>query len=254
MIIINKKQAEHIPLLEVVKQSASSEPLPVVIYFHGFTSSKEQNLAQAYLLADQGYRVILPDSLHHGERDTLNDPEKIQLDFWKIVFTNVKELHMLYNWLTTQSLILDERIGIAGTSMGGITVSAALTKYDWIKAAGIMMGSAKLEAMGRYLIEQIKKQGVQLPFTDDEVEQHIQQLGTIDLSKQLDRLNHRPLFIWHGEDDLVVPYQFAKEFVNQLKEANYPEDQYQFITEKNRDHKVSRVAMHQLKEWFIEKL
>lgn len=254
MIIIDQKKVDSIPFLEVVKKDLTEEALPVVIYFHGFTSSKEQNLAQAYLLAENNIRVILPDSLHHGDRETIDNPEKVQFDFWKIVSTNVKELNTLYEWLQNNNLIKDQRIGIAGTSMGGITVSAALTQYDWIKVAGIMMGTAKLEDMARYLIDQVKERGVKLPFSDEQIETQISQLESIDLSKQIDKLNKRPLLIWHGDQDKVVPYQFSIQFVKQLKLNNYPKEKFRFITEKGREHKVSRIAMHQLKDWFIEHL
>ena|SRR5690625_2915728 len=254
MIAINKKYVNEIPLLEIVQQVNLNKSLPTIIYFHGITSAKEQNLAQAYLLAEKGYRVLLPDSLHHGERDTIKDPEKIQYDFWKIIFTSVKELKTLYDWVNDEGLLENERLAIAGTSMGGITVAAALTQYDFIKTAGIMMGTAKLGEMSNYLLDQIEKQGIKLPFKEEELQQLKEQIRKIDLSEQIDTLKNRPLFIWHGDADVVVPYRLTKAFVDQLKVSNYPEENYQFITEKDRDHKVSRVAMLQLRDWIVKHL
>src|SRR5690625_19163 len=254
MIVINKRYVDEIPLLEVVLQENKNKPRPTIIYFHGITSAKEQNLAQAYLLVEKGYRVILRDSLHHGERDTLKDPEKIQYDFWKIIFTSVKELKSIYDWLKNENLIQNDYLGVAGTSMGGITVAAALTQYDFIKTAGIMMGTAKLSDVGNYLIEQIEKEGIELPFKEEELQKLKEQISKIDLSKQIDALKNRPLFIWHGDQDLVVPYRLTKAFVEQLIDYNYPDEKFQFITEKDRDHKVSRVAMLQLTDWFVKHL
>ncbi|TFB22035.1 alpha/beta fold hydrolase [Filobacillus milosensis] len=254
MIVIDHTKVKHIPVLTVVDEEKINQPLPVLIYFHGFTSSKEQDLAQAYLLAEKGYRVLLPDSMHHGERMTTHDPNKIQFDFWKIVIQNIEDLQNIYLYLKENDLALDDRIGIAGTSMGGITVAAALTRFDWIKAAGIMMGSAKISEMAEYLLKGIEHQGIELPLSKEEIEQQMESLKTIDLSTQLERLNHRPIFIWHGESDQVVPYQHSTSFVDLLKTSQYPEELYQFISEPNRDHKVSREAKYALRDWLLTHL
>ncbi|SEP83285.1 alpha/beta fold hydrolase [Piscibacillus halophilus] len=250
MIVIDRIQVKDIPVLEVVDHEKIDHPLPIMIYFHGFTSSKEQDLPQAYLMAEKGYRVFLPDSLHHGERKVEEDSHKIQGDFWKIVIQNLEDLNQLYLYIKEHDLALDDRIGIAGTSMGGITVSAALTRFQWVKAAGIMMGSARISDMAAYLLKSIQKQGVNLPLTAEEINQQLKSLEPIDLSKQLEKLGNRPIFIWHGESDHTVPYQHSISFVEQLKVAGYPEDRYQFISEPNRDHKVSREAKYALRDFF----
>src|SRR5699024_6862738 len=128
MIGVIHKKWHQVPVLEVVHVKDEENPLPVVVYFHGFTSAKEHNLPLAYRLAGQGYRVLLPDSEYHGEREIEMSDQKRQLAFWDIVMQNVRELNELYKLLLEQGLLLDGRIGIAGTSMGGITTSAALVQ------------------------------------------------------------------------------------------------------------------------------
>ncbi|RPF52086.1 alpha/beta fold hydrolase [Aquisalibacillus elongatus] len=254
MIVIDHTTIKDIPVLIVEDDTTLNQSLPVVIYFHGFTSSKEMDLSQAYLLAEQGYRVLLPDSMHHGERLITQDEQKIQIDFWKIVLRNLEDLNQIYLYLKERDLAQDDRIGVAGTSMGGITVAAALTRFQWIKAAGIMMGSAKINDMGHYLIENIKQQGIDLPMTDEEIDYQLKSLETIDLSTQIDKLQHRPLMIWHGENDRVVPYEHSVSFAEMLKSNGYPEDRYSFISEPNRDHKVSREAKFALRDFFVKHL
>ena len=249
MITITNKNIEQIPSLLVSNDETQQKP--VVVYFHGFTSSKEQNLAQAYYLAEKGFLVILPDSFHHGERAKETDFMKVQQDFWKIVSLNVSELHTIYTWVQQQGLMNEDQFGLAGTSMGGISTAAALTQYDWITYAGIMMGSAKAQEMANYLIKGIASQGIELPFSQEEIEEQIASLQGIDLSKQLDRLNGRPLFVWHGEEDQVVPFSHSTSFVEQLLEQQ-PDYPVQYVTERGRDHKVSREAMIHLSNWFAE--
>src|SRR5690625_2126310 len=93
MIGIIEQQMNNIPVLHVVEATKEKDALPTVIYFHGFTSAKEHNLPFAYLLADHGYRVILPDSQYHGEREMKDvSSVKKQVSFWNIVMNNVVEL------------------------------------------------------------------------------------------------------------------------------------------------------------------
>lgn len=66
--IILKRSVHHIPVLEVVLKELREERIPVVIYYHGWQTSKELVLTQGRKIAQQGIRVILPDAMNHGER------------------------------------------------------------------------------------------------------------------------------------------------------------------------------------------
>ncbi|WP_188207122.1 prolyl oligopeptidase family serine peptidase [Alkalibacillus aidingensis] len=248
-VVIEERQIEHIPTLIVHNQTQQVAPLPVIVYFHGFTSAKEQNLSLAYLLADIGYRVVLPDAMHHGARRGEVNEDQIQFDFWKIVEQNLVDLHMINSWLIQNGLVESGRLGIAGTSMGGMTTAAALTQYSWIQAVGMMMGSAKAQDMARYLLKGIEQQGIEIPFSEAELETQLAALRKIDLSEQPESIDGRPLFIWHGDQDPVVPFSHAQEFFEEL-EALGMDEHVEFVREHGRDHKVSRQAMLQLTDWF----
>lgn len=69
MIIVEKRFLNNNPFLHIVKKSGQQERLPFIIFTHGFTSAKENNLHYAYLLAEKGFRVILPEAIYHGERE-----------------------------------------------------------------------------------------------------------------------------------------------------------------------------------------
>src|SRR5699024_6387741 len=137
MIGISKETIQSIPCLIVSDDQHGGAPLPTVVYLHGFMSAKEDNLPLAYLLAEKDYRVILPDSKYHCERACKNATFKRHISFWDIVMKNVDELQEIKSALDDHQLIQGDRFGVAGTSMGGITSSAALTQYPWIKAAAI---------------------------------------------------------------------------------------------------------------------
>ncbi|MDL4842903.1 alpha/beta fold hydrolase [Aquibacillus rhizosphaerae] len=250
MIEIHKEYWEDIPVLIAVKSEYQDQPLPVLTYFHGFTSAKENNLPLAYLLAEKGYRVILPDSLYHGERESDIPNDQRQLQFFKIVEQNLKDLQIIKDELTKRALIKNQRFGIAGTSMGGITTAAALTQFDWVKAAAVLMGSPKISDYARELVANIKEVRGELPIAVEELEAIYNSLEQIDLSKQIEKLNERPLFFWHGENDSVVPFAHSYDFYEEATKLYKNPENIRFLREVNRDHKVSRFAIIETVNWF----
>lgn len=253
MINVHQKKINFIPCLIVTNADQMNDPLPLIIYFHGFTSAKEHNLPIAYLLAEQGYRVILPDSKYHGERERNVSSEERQVSFWDIVIQNVDELQTIRNYMNEEGLILNHRIGLAGTSMGGITTAAALTQYPWIKVAAVLMGSPKLTTYAKTLIKVAKKVS-KLPITNEMIKQLYQDLARYDLAKQPHTLANRPLLFWHGENDSVVPFDHAYTFYDKVKKQYEDEENICLIREENRDHKVSRYAILETVKWFVKYL
>ncbi|RKQ32612.1 alpha/beta fold hydrolase [Oceanobacillus halophilus] len=253
MIGVTKEIIGQIPSLMIVDTSKVNEKLPAVCYMHGFTSAKEHNLDLAYLLAEKGFRVILPDSLHHGERDTGLTPVKRSLAFWEIVIENIKDIQLIKDFLVEKELLLDNRIGVAGTSMGGITTSAALTQYPWIKTSAILMGSPKISSFAKALVDNYRKM-IDLPISDDMLEQLYDQLKSLDLSSQIEKLNDRPLLFWHGENDTVVPFDHSYSFYEEAKKLYKDKNNIQYIREPKRDHKVSRPAKLETVKWFEKHL
>lgn len=252
MIEIHKRNIQGIPTLEVVPKEKEKKPLPCVLYYHGFTSAKEHNLPFAYMLAEKGYRILLPDSQYHGERYVEKSEKDIQLSFWNIVEQNIKEGSILYKYLQDNELLEGNPVGVAGTSMGGITTSSMITMYDWIHAAAIFMGTAKTSTYAQMQLKEIEKQGIHIP--EQEVQEIIQTIEKTDLSKHLHVLKDKNLFMWHGEKDPVIPFSLAHQFYNEVK--RYDEDQImiEFKHDKDSGHKVNRNAFLAGADWFERNL
>ncbi len=250
MIGIKRETLAHIPALVIEDSKKEGQPLPVITYIHGITSAKEQNLPLAFLLAERGYRVILPDCYLHGERAEGLSNQEISYKLWEVVLQNLKELPMLYQELQAQNLILDDKFGLAGTSMGGITTSAALTQYDWIKVAAVLMGSPQPVRFAEEQVAMLKQMEVEVPLTEEQQQQLIRSLEKIDLSKQVDKLIGRPIFFWHGEEDQVVPFDHSYSFYNDAISHYKNPENIRFLREVGRDHKVSLYAIHETVNWF----
>ncbi|GAF64020.1 putative hydrolase [Bacillus sp. TS-2] len=250
MILIENETISHIPALHVVKEDVKDESsLPVVFVLHGFRSAKEDQLPIAYLLAERGFRVILPDAQSHGKReDSISrDEQKLALSFWNIVMTSIKEMAIIKESLEKRQL-LKGPVAIVGTSMGAITLYGALTQYEWISSAVAFMGAAHYEHLANEQIKTIESKGVVIEEKDKwEV---LTNLKHFDLTKQINKLNKRPLWIWHGLQDQVIPFFYSEKLYETVQDQyeNHLE-QLAFIREERAGHKVSRKAMFEATDW-----
>ncbi|AZB42338.1 esterase [Bacillus sp. FJAT-42376] len=255
MVIVENIIAGGVPSLHVVKEELKEEQTPFVIFVHGFTSAKEHNLHYAYLLAEKGARVVLPEALYHGERSEPLAPMELNVRFWDIVMNTIHELNAVKNYFAAQGLIDENRIGVSGTSMGGIVTLGALTQYEWITAGVSLMGSPYYVHFLKKQVEYLREAGHVLPISDEDLETKMQSLEQFDLSIHKDKLNNRPLLFWHGEKDKVVPFNPTWTFYEEIREsyADQPE-KIQFIRDRNADHKVSREGLLGLVSWFDQHL
>lgn len=251
MVIIENKKVNGIPLLDVVKEEGRQDKLPLIIFIHGFTSAKEHNLHYAFLLAEKGFRVILPETLHHGERGQGLSEQDLFPQFWKVVLTTIHEMNSLKEYYVQAGLVDQERIGVVGTSMGGIVTLGALTQFPWIKAAVSLMGMPAYEQFSLWQLEQLKGQGFTLPFSEEQITEQLAILKDYDLSHHPERLENRPLLFWHGKKDPLVPYPLAYQFFESIRnEYSKNPERLRFITDEHAGHKVSRKGLKATVNWF----
>lgn len=104
MVIIEKQQIDSIPVLHLVKDTIKEQKLPFIIFIHGFESAKEHNLHYAYLLAEKGFRVVLPEAKYHGEReDNITQAERT-FRFWDVIIQTIHELNTIKIIMYKQNL------------------------------------------------------------------------------------------------------------------------------------------------------
>ncbi|RIW35284.1 esterase [Bacillus salacetis] len=255
MITIKKDIIGSIPVLNISMDESASSALPAVFFIHGFTSAKEHNLHYAYYLAEKGYRVLMPDTLLHGERGEGLDETRLSTKFWEIVLTTIEELGILKDHYSKNGLINEGRLGVAGTSMGGIVTLGALTKFPWIKAAVSLMGCPSYVDLANAQISMLKKRGYTLPYSEEKLNSMMDMLGNYDLSRQPEVLEGKSLFFWHGKQDTVVPYQPAYDFYKTLSGNDHPKlHDLQFMTDDLGGHKVSRDGVLRSVQWVADNL
>lgn len=254
MIELKQEFIFEIPVIELFEKEKENTPLPTVVFYHGWESRKERVLEYGYYLAQNGFRAILPEALNHGERqkdDTLKDPMK----FWEVVAQNVKELPILIEHYIERNKIDDNRIGIAGLSMGGITTSAILTQYDWVKSAAVLMGSFSPVEFTEWLLKNYNVDNTSIYERLDQklIKSRLIELEPIALNLQSEKIDNRPLYVWHGSADSIVPMHLTKSFLEEIKEESYSEN-IVFEISEDVGHTVPQSIIHRMTEHFLKHL
>ena len=138
--------------------------------------------------------------------------------FWEIVIKTIHEINDYKEYYVNEGLVDEEKIGLAGTSMGGIVTLGALTQYKWVKTAVSLMGMPAFEEYLHWQLEQMQRLGVNLPFTNEQIAEQFSMLRQYDLSLHPEKLENRPLLFWHGKKDPIVPYPLTYQFYQSIKD------------------------------------
>ncbi|WP_251898233.1 alpha/beta fold hydrolase [Lactiplantibacillus paraplantarum] len=245
MINVTKQYLQDIPILEVTATKHSSQPLPLVVFYHGWQSNKELVLTQARKLARKNLRVALPDAINHGERhQTVSQIPSFT--FWNSIQGNLAEFDAIIDHYQQKGLILNQQIGVGGYSMGGMTTSALLTHHPEIKAATIIMGTPNLNAYAQLVRQHATAHHLYIP---DDLALLTSWLDHYDLNMQPETIDHRPILFWHGTEDERIPYTQARDFFDRVHTASYAE-QVAFITGYRATHLVKVPLMNKIANFF----
>lgn len=138
MITEEKIYIGDIPCLKI---SCHEDVKGMVIFYHGWTSTKELQSLRGHILAAYGYDVLIPEAVHHGERGIIDyeDNPDAYLKFWQTIFQNLREAPQVIAYARTWHD--DVPLVVMGHSMGGFTALGVLTWNRDVQAAVAMNGS-----------------------------------------------------------------------------------------------------------------
>ncbi|STD25373.1 esterase [Enterobacter asburiae] len=146
----------------------------------------------AVALAQAGFRVVMPDAPDHGARFTGNEQARLG-QFWQILHGSLTEFAGLRDALYEAGLVADNRLAVAGASMGGMTALGIMTHHPEVKSVACLMGSGYFTSLAKTL------------FPPQDLTEMIATLTEWDVARALPRVADRPLLLWHGDADDVVP-------------------------------------------------
>lgn len=250
-IELKRVYISEIPVLELYKKGTETDMLPFVVFYHGWESRKERVLEQAYILASNGFRAVLPEAINHGERKKEGDNPLNPLDFWSHVEMNIREFPIIIDYYGQKQLLDKNQVNVAGLSFGGITTGALLTQYDWIHSAAILMGTPSPKEFSLWVLKNNTIDGVQAyDIIDKElIDEQLEGLAPISLSLNPDKLANRPVYFWHGMLDPIVPFHITQTFIEEIQNEPYSQN-IVFDVSENVGHEVPQTVSIKMAEFF----
>ncbi|AMO50881.1 hypothetical protein GA0061071_102204 [Kosakonia oryzendophytica] len=249
MIELQTEQFADVEALHAFPAGKQAQPLPCVVFYHGFTSSKLVYSYFAVALAQAGFRVIMPDAPDHGARFS-GDVQHRLGQFWQILRGNIEEFAALRDALEHRKLIEGQRLAVGGASMGGMTALGIMTHHPEVRCVASLMGSGYFTTLARTLFPPLA--------VTDSAQQHefdaiIAPLARWDVSTQLARVADRPLLLWHGEQDDVVPA--AESFrLQQALQDNGLDNHLTYLWESGVTHRITPQALEATVRFFLRHL
>ncbi|BES86107.1 esterase [Pectobacterium araliae] len=232
------KLGSGIDVIHAVPAGRRAQPLPTIFFFHGYCSSKEVYSYFGYALAQAGFRVILPDAAMHGARYDGNDAQRLR-HFWDILQSNIEELPEYVAEYRQRGLIDGERVGVCGASLGGMSALGCMARYPWITAVAAFMGSGYFSTLSSALFPPVPADGEE---HRAELLALATQLADYDVTTRLEALSNRPLLVWHGEADDVVPAAESARLHQALKQQNLDRN-LTYVVEKGVGHRITPTAL-----------
>lgn len=231
MIEINLDKIGGREFLHAAPSGLRDTPLPTLFFYHGFLSSKLVYSYFAVALAQAGFRVIMPDADEHGARFT-GDENRRMGQFWSILQKNIDEFPEIHQLVSERSWIEGNRVAVAGASMGGMTALGIMALHPEVHAVACLMGSGYFSSLAQTLF----------PPTPGERDKVKAALAAYDIEHQIARLGNRPLLLWHGEEDDVVPV-IETQRLQQTLTRQQLDTQLTCLLEPGVKHRITPLAL-----------
>jgi fermentation-respiration switch protein FrsA (DUF1100 family) len=184
-------------------------PWPAVIVLHGAGSRKENHADYARAAVGHGFVALTFDNRGHGQ--TEGDMGAGVLD----------DLRALAQWLADRPEVDERRIGVRGSSMGGLLAIHAGAASEHVAAVVAICPAA--ESM---LAEDVRRiaDGHPPPAGSALAEMRIDAsalaswLEVTDVGDAVERMGSKPLLLIHARGDEVVPYAHSEELYKRAAE------------------------------------
>lgn len=214
-----------------------------VLLVHGWGSTMESYAFFASLLTDWGYKVIVPELPHHGERGALDyaDPAVLENLFWDVVQQGMQEASDIVAELYPE----DGCVAMVGHSTGGFITAGTFARDAKIKTAVVINGSCAWVKFEETYREQFGAPAME--------ESRRAELAAMDpLSRMMhhaDAFEERSLLLLHGSDDQTVPIDSQQYFMSALAGRNIPETRLKFTSYPRVNHHITIGMLQAVKEW-----
>lgn len=224
--------------------------LPSLIFYHGWSSSKESQRMRGFILASIGFQVLMPDAINHGERNALDiyNLENAEEYFWPTISKNIEESDFLIEGLINDYNADEKSMGVIGHSMGGFSTAGVFTKNKDLGAAVILNGSCDWEESNNYFTKNLFKEET------EHMREVVRSLDRFDPSKNMEDIKDRPLLLLHGKKDSLVEIEAQDDFYKMAEGYYSDKNKLKYIKYDNLNHFVTTNMMEESIIWFKEHL
>jgi fermentation-respiration switch protein FrsA (DUF1100 family) len=244
MIVQERVMAGDIPCLRIYSQGDA--PTGIVVFYHGWTSTKELQSVRGHFLASYGYAVLIPEAINHGERGVINydDGDRSYVAFWQTILQNVREAPVIEAYC--RCWLPQAPLAVMGHSMGAFTTMGVMTHYPAFQTAVAMNGSGWWDESDRRFRSSLQID----PFVGlSELQAEIKQW---DPYSHMEHLRGRSLLAMNGGADPVVDNMAQTLYMEQL--ARHNDVSQAFMTYPKLAHFVTTNMMGDAIAWLDEKL
>lgn len=246
-VIEIKDEIDGIPVI-VLKPKNIDKNIATIIFYHGWSSSKDSQRFRGYILASYGYQVILPDAIHHGDRGILEyNAVNASKYFWKIVVNNIEESDKIIKAAIEKHNADPNRIGLIGHSMGAITSAGVFAKNDSISTLVTMNGSCSWTKTNELMAQGFNNANWhKLEIARD--------LSKYDPNNFHDKLINRPILLLHGGADVLVSPEPDRQFVEDIRNGYDDKENIDIIEFERLGHFVTTNMLEEGLKWFKKHL
>ncbi len=213
-----------------------SPPYPGVVICHGMGSRKENQAPFGAYMAQHGLAALCFDFRGHGASQGVVDDHTRD------------DVTAALDWLSARAELDPARLGLRGSSMGGMFALHTALREPRIRAvAAIAPATESLIADGieaRHLLHALDRE--HMPVSVD-VPAFVRYLRQRDLRAEVGTLAPRALLLIHCTKDEVIPYASTLELYQAAREPK------QLVSVENGHHRWAQqdVGVHQSTlEWF----
>lgn len=243
----------------ILHRPLENKPAPAVLICSGFAGNKcgkfRVFVTLGKELAKRGIAVFRFD--YRGAGDSEGEFSDITLE------GEINDVEICLKFLQSNPYIDPSRIGLLGKSLGGVVSVLTASRTQNIKSialwAPVFKAKPWQDVWDSYQAEQpldLKQQEIikDLPALFPNLE-FLNQFFTLDLEKELIKLNSIPLLHIHGEKDRVVKIEHSKEY--ETVRNGLDNSRFVYLAEGDHDFsnlKEQKIAIEETVQWFQKTL
>ncbi|MGG4130681.1 prolyl oligopeptidase family serine peptidase [Paenibacillus illinoisensis] len=235
MRIINECTIAGVPCLLI---DPYLPPVGTIILYHDWGSTIRDYLFFGSMISDWGYKVIIPELPHHGERGNLAyfDTIILQQHFWSVVIQAVEEA----STIVADILNTDDPVGIIGNSAGGFIAGGVCATNSNVKSAVIMNAScAWLRSE-----EIFRQHDGRSPMIGIEAEN----IRKYDPLFNINDSNDQAFLLLHGKEDTTIPIESQRYFMERMSVKDN-QTSLKLVEYAGVNHHITLGMLQEAKEW-----